>query len=170
MVRGGTVVYNTSWTKTLADASTQSFMDLTWTSVSEKAQGYVLDAVNDTLIHIRSIPADIVADSSETLIHSNALVWERAIPGSSPDRGPGRFIVSGLNIFEEGSLGKLRAIPQAEFVFRSLVEYAMLLASSEPHGDHQAGRTLLDGLSPRPPPPLCSRVSSICTASTETPC
>ena len=164
----GTLVYNTSWTATLADAATQSFMDFGFTSVVEKAQAFVLDDVNDTTVHIRSIPADIVADSSDTLIHDNALVWERALPGAAA--GGGRFIVSGLSIFEQGS-GQLRAEPAAKFVFGSLVDYAMQLAerTSRSHEEHQL-ESWQQAMPAGPAPPLCSRVSSICKAGAELPC
>lgn len=167
----GTVVYNTTWTKMFANATDQSFMDLGFLSVIEKAQGFELDSVNDTLVHIRSIPTNIVADSSETFIHSNALVWERALPGGTA--AAGRFIVSGLNLFEDGSFSKIRAEPQAQFMFRSLIEYAMQLArhSSNIIAEDEDLRSSPLRVLP-PSPPLCSRVSSICASGieTEAPC
>ena len=188
----GTVVYNTTFTKVLADASDQMFMHMGFTSVVAKAQGFVLDGLQNrgVLVHIRSIPVDIVADSSETLIHDNALIWESEIPaaGSGDDdwdnvdepgvTAPGRFIVSGLNLMEEGQPGRLRVgEPQAEFVFRSLVKYAVQLASSQ--RPTVTVTIPAAGTAPRPQqstvgtgarPPLCSRVSSICTTGFGAPC
>jgi hypothetical protein len=181
----GTLVYNTSLTEMLSDATSEMFLDLGFTSVVEKSQGFVLDGLqnedNSTLVHVRSIPADILSDSTQTLVHNQALVWEANLPVQSTAAGveqdtahggAGRFIVSGLNIFEEGQIGKLRASePQAGLVFRSLLEHAMRLASERAvAGSVVGGVAASRARMQAPKKPLCSRVSSICVVGTEAPC
>ena len=178
----GTVVYNTTLTATLGHASSQQFLDMGFTSVVESAQGFVLDDVKNAVVHIRSIPANIQAASTVTEIHNNALVWERPFAAADYDltdhnsaSGPGRLIVSGLNIFDAKQPGKLRAgEPQTEFVFRSLLEYAMHQTNASgsttfSRSEQAITRDRLQQLAP-PPSPLCSKVQSFCEADSTYAC
>jgi hypothetical protein len=171
----GTVVYNTTLTKAFGDASSQQFMDMGFTSVVQRAQGFTLDDVNETVVHVRSIPSNIQADSTVTEIHDNALVWERPFKGpsaaadygvsdsNSPSGPPGRLIVSGLNIFDAKLPGQLRVgEPQTEFVFRSLLEYAMHQTKPASSSSEQATTREKPSQQTPPPSPLCSKVESFC--------
>eukprot|EP01044_Picomonas_judraskeda_P009512 COSAG03_NODE_1161_length_4684_cov_17.828571_2_plen_231_part_00 len=106
-----------------------------------------------------------------TEIHNNALVWERLFQAvdygaADPDRpgGPGRLLVSGLNIFDAKQPGQLRAgEPQTEFVFRSLLEYAMHQSNAAGFAASGTDVTRDSPAQPPPPPsPLCSRLESFC--------
>jgi hypothetical protein len=172
----GTVVYNTTLTESLGVASGQHFMDMGLTSVVEGAQGFTLDDVEDTVVHIRSIPSNIVAASTVTEIHNNALVWERpfaaadyGVTDHNSSSGPGRLIVSGLNIFDAKQPGQLRGgEPQTEFVFRSLLEYAMHQTNASGSTRSSKSEQTITRDRPqqraRPPSSLCSKLESFCEA------
>ena len=150
-----------------------------FTSVVESAQGFILDDINETMVHVRSIPSNIQAASTVTEIHDNALVWERPFPAAdygvtdpnSPNSGPGRLIVSGLNIFDAKQPGQLRAgEPQTEFVFRSLLEYAMHQTKLASFSSEQAKARDKPWQQTPSPSPLCSNIESFCEADSTFAC
>ena len=124
----GTLVYNTSLTRTLGQAVVdEGFLAYNYGKVMNESLVYTLDTLSPAIaasVHVRAIPSDGVYAGSgyETMVANNALIWEGRVPGA----GAGRFLVSGLNLFDGP---KLRADPTAEFAFERLLSYAVAEAA-----------------------------------------
>lgn len=120
-----------------------------WSGLLQGALAYTLDGTNGTTkTHVRSIPTDghYDGDSYVSLVHDNAIVWEGSLPpfqppqstptstssSSSPPSSPSstssvRFVVSGLNLLDNG--GVLQSGPQALAAMRALIDYTVGLAA-----------------------------------------
>ena len=129
----GTLVYNTSFTESFGSIVDSRFLDYSWASVVDQAQAYTLDDLvvgTAKSIHVRAIPAFSTTPNGGTFataVTNDALIWEGQITaddvggGATHDAG-GRFLVSGLNLFNST---RLKAEPVAEFVFSKLLSYAV---------------------------------------------
>ena len=198
----GTFVYNTSLTRATLGATTVAgtFMAMEWGSLIENANYYTLDSVVAPTVHVRSVPAEGVYGYAGgeyiTQVHNNALVWEAAIPtpstaateaadgtmdtdgGGGGGGGVGRFIVSGLSIFDTNT-GGIRAEPQAEYFFQSLLEHGMRLAvegnalaaaaARVQSGEFNANSQTAAG-SVAKAPELCPMIESYCKVGNEVAC
>jgi hypothetical protein len=135
--RVGSLVYNTSLAQLLGVTNRSCFCDFYWLDVMNGALFWTLDDVRpaaDAKVLVRSIGTDGsnvgFAGTYVTQLSNDAVVFEGLLPpygedGGTPSASAGRFIVSGLNLFSD----KIRATPQAQYVFTALVNYAVAEAS-----------------------------------------
>jgi hypothetical protein len=190
----GSLVYNTTWTQLLGVAVDDLFMGLEWGSVLELANYYTLDHVSNAVVHIRSIPADgHYAGDYVSDVHNNALVWEAHIPAPGDAHTPGaatgpndaassgRFIVSGLNLFDT-TTKDVRAEPQAKHAFKTLVDYGLQLTIGIHSHRNTNGLSFGSATNSRQPiiresyfseepaPKLCPSIESFCPSGAEAAC
>ena len=163
----GTLVYNTSLTRRLGQAVVDDgFLSYNFGRVVNGSSVYTLDTLSSAMaasVHIRAIPSDGVYAGAgyQTMVANNALVWEGRVPANVSDAaGSGRFLVSGLNLFNGSTL---RADPAAEHAFDQLLSYAV--AETSAAAPVQARRTGT-GI----PAHGCNVSGSFCTVGSEQPC
>ena len=173
----GTLVYNSSLTKSLGFAQAHNILDYGWMSVVEGGQAFVLDGLaagSASSIHIRAIPADGVYATQldfQTTVSNTALLWEGDLSaelGGTRAKG-GRFLVSGLNLFDSAGTTPWLGIdsPVADFAFSKLVSYAVSetaagrAALSPPHRVVVAAPIAKQG---------CNSTGSFCVASSAGTC
>ena len=168
----GTLVYNTSLaTRTFGTAAVNDgFLAYNFGRVVNGSQVYTLDTLSadvGALVHVRAIPSDGMYAGSgyETMVANSALVWEGRVPasthpgsGSGGSGGGGRFLVSGLNLFDGPAL---RPDAVAEHVFGQLLAYAVAETAVATAGRAAPGALAHGG---------CNISGSFCTVGSEQPC
>ena len=190
----GTLVYNSTLTTMLGFGEAHSILDYGWMALVEGGQAFVLNGLaagSTSAVHVRAIPAAgaYVAGAAgapieyETLVSNNALLWEGQIAakfgalaatGSTTQGKGGRFLVSGLNLFNNNATTPwLNAEPVADFAFNKLVTYAVLETAA---GRTSALPTELAAAPRRPVAstasavPGCNVTGSVCVAGSDGPC
>ena len=137
----GTLVYNTSLTSRAFGRAAVKDGFLAWPfgRLMMQSHVYTLDTLSAAMaasVHIRAIPSDglypVGSSGYQTMVANSALVWEGRIPAfaTGSGSGAGRFLVSGLNLFNGSKV--LQADAAAEHVFDQLLTYAVAEAAATP--------------------------------------